>query len=172
MLKVIGCLLIGAASVGLAISFGVELREHLTLLYDLRQLLVDISQEAQYSLLPMERILGTRIRSNDPRLTEICGDISVRLAEKNGEGGAALWRRVFDGERQRLGLTETEEDIIGNAGKAFFGKNTEENAKNLSLYLERLDYVIEHTRSEQKEKQRVLQTVSVMGGFMLMILLI
>ena len=69
MLKVIGCLLIGAASVGLAISFGVELREHLTLLYDLRQLLVDISQEAQYSLLPMERILGTRIRSNDPRLT-------------------------------------------------------------------------------------------------------
>lgn len=172
MLKVIGCLLIGAASVGLAISFGVELREHLALLYDLRQLLLDISQEAQYSLLPMERILGTRIRSNDQRLTEICGELSALLAEKNGEGGAVLWRQVFGGKRQRLGLTETESDIIENAGKAFFGKNTEENAKNLSLYLERLDYVIEHTRSEQKEKQRVLQTVSVMGGFMLMILLL
>ena len=172
MLKIIGCIFIGTASVGLAVSFGAELREHLALLYDLRQLLLDISQEARYSLLPMERILGTRIKSNDLRLKEICGNLSALLAEKNGEGGAALWRQVFGGERKRLGLTETEADIIENAGKAFFGNNTEENARNLSLYLERLDYVIDHTRSEQKEKQRVLQTVSVMGGFMLMILLL
>lgn len=157
---------------GLAISFGVELREHLTLLYELRQLMIDISQEAQYSLQPMERILGKSIRSGDERLTEICGRLSVLLSEKNGEGGAALWKQVFGEARQKLGLTETEADIIENAGKAFFGKSVEENARNLSLYLERLDYVIEHTRSEQKEKQRVLQTVSVMGGFMLIILLI
>ena len=168
----IGCILIGTASLGLAVCFGAELREHLALLYDLRQMLLDISQEAQYSLLPMERILGTRIRSNDQRLIEICSSLSVRLEEKNGERGDVIWRQVFCREKKRLGLTETEADIMENAGKAFFGKNTEENARNLTLYLERLDYVIEHTRSEQKEKQRVLQTLSVMGGFMLMMILI
>ena len=49
MLKVIGCLLIGAASVGLAISFGVELREHLTLLYDLRRRILSRMPEKHFS---------------------------------------------------------------------------------------------------------------------------
>ncbi|MDD6305454.1 MAG: stage III sporulation protein AB [Clostridiales bacterium] len=172
MLRLIGCILIGTASVGLAVSFERELKEHLQLLYEIRQMLFDISQEAQYSLLPVERILRFRIHPQDERLTGICGRLSSLLAEKNKECGAMLWKQVFHAYEKELGLNQTEAEIIENAGKAFFGKSTEENNRNLALYLERLDYVIEHTRSEQKEKQRVLQTVSIMGGFMLIILLI
>ena len=172
MLKLIGCIFIVAASVGLAVSFGRELKEHLRLLYEIRQLLYDISQEARYSLLPVERILSFRIHPQDERLEAICGRLCILLTEKNGESGELLWKQVFHAYGKELGLTEMEADIIENAGKAFFGKNMEENNRNLVLYLERLDYVIEHTRSEQKEKQRVLQTVSIMGGFMLIILLL
>ena len=172
MLKLIGCIFIGVSSVGLAVSFGRDLREHLRLLYEIRQLLYDISQEAMYSLLPVERILRFRIHAKDERLGTICVRLSELLTEKNGEGGAMLWKQVFRSCEKELGLTETEAEIIENAGKAFFGKSTEENNRNLALYLERLDYVIENTRSEQKEKQRVLQTVSIVGGFMLIILLI
>ncbi len=48
----------------------------------------------------------------------------------------------------------------------------EENKKQLTLTLERLDFVIEATRGEQKEKQRVYQALSVVCGLMLIILLI
>ena len=65
-----------------------------------------------------------------------------------------------------------EREVLEHAGRAFFGKNTEENASNLALCLERLDYIIEEKRGEQKEKKRVAQTVSIMGGLMLIILLI
>lgn len=172
MLKLVGGALIGAASVGLALNLGTELKEHLRLLYEIRQMLVDIFQEAQYSLLPMEKILSSGTVLRDGRLADICARLGNLLAEKNGEGGEALWRQVFHDSRRALGLNEAEAEILENAGKAFFGKNTKENGRNLSLYLERLDYVIEHTRSGQKEKQRVLQTVSILGGFMLIILLI
>ncbi len=172
MLKLAGGLLIEAASVGLAICFGREIKEHLRLLYEIRQMFADIFQEAQYSLLPMEKILTSKIIPRDAVLAEACARLASLLAEKNGEGGAALWKQVFRDSRKALGLKEAEAEIIENAGKAFFGKNTEENGRNLSLYLERLDYVIEHARSEQKEKQRVLQTVSILGGFLLILLLI
>ena len=42
----------------------------------------------------------------------------------------------------------------------------------LSFYLERLDFVIGQERKEQREKQKVAGTVSVIGGMMLVILLI
>lgn len=41
----------------------------------------------------------------------------------------------------------------------------------LSIYLERLDFVIEQEQKEQREKQRVAGAVSVIGGMMLVILL-
>lgn len=172
MVKLMGCILIGIASVGFAVSFEREMKEHLRLLYEMRQMLYDISEEARYSLLPVEQILRSRIHPQEERLLDICHRLSSLLAEKSKEGGAMLWKQTFHAYGKELGLSQTEAEIIENSGKAFFGKNTEENSRNLTLYLERLDYVIEHTRSEQKEKQRVLQTVSIMGGFMLIILLI
>ena len=51
-------------------------------------------------------------------------------------------------------------------------KNLEENERKLALYLEQMDFMIETVRAKQKEKQRVYQTVSILGGMMLIILLI
>ena len=62
--------------------------------------------------------------------------------------------------------------IEKNAGNAFFGRNIKENERMLSIYLERLDFVIEQERKEQREKQRVAGAVSVIGGMMLVILFI
>ena len=51
-------------------------------------------------------------------------------------------------------------------------RNIKENERMLSIYLERLDFVIEQERKEQREKQRVAGAVSVIGGMMLVILFI
>ena len=50
--------------------------------------------------------------------------------------------------------------------------NIKENERMLSIYLERLDFVIEQERKDQREKQRVAGAVSVIGGMMLVILFI
>ena len=73
---------------------------------------------------------------------------------------------------EELGLHAAELEITANAGTAFFGRNIKENEKMLSFYLERLDFVIGQERKEQREKQKVAGTVSVIGGMMLVILLI
>ena len=67
-------------------------------------------------------------------------------------------------------LCASELEIIANAGNAFFGRNIKENERMLSIYLERLDFVIEQERKDQREKQRVAGAVSGIGGMMLVIL--
>ena len=66
MLKLIGGILVAGSGVGLAVNMIAEIRQHLLRLYEIRQLLINISGEAALALLPMEHIL------NQPTLTMWC----------------------------------------------------------------------------------------------------
>lgn len=172
MLKLIGSMLVITASVGIAWSIRRELTEHLRLLYEVRKLFVDISYAALESRQPVEILLGCFVRTGDERLNVICKEIAESLIEKKEGAGEDAWRKVFEKYRKILHLTNEEMEIIEGAGSAFFGNSMEENKKHLTLLLERLDYLIEMARGEQREKQRVYGTVSVVCGLMMVILLV
>ena len=155
MLKVLGSMLILLASVGFGFQIQMDLRNHLRLLYDIRKLLLDIANETAYTMDPMEVVLEHAIHSRNPYLNEICQE---------------LWQERIEAWQKRLGLSLEEKEIFAGAGCAFFGKSMGENEKSLEHYLERLDYVIDQVRGEQKEKQKVYQTVSVMCGLIIILL--
>lgn len=172
MLKLIGSILIVTAAVGIAGSIRRDLAEHLALLYEVRKLLVDLSCAGCGTLQPVEILLGCFVRTQDERLNAICEEIAEQLMEKREGQGETVWRNAFASGRKELGLNAEEAELIGEAGSAFFGKSMEENRRRLSLTLERLDFLIETARGEQKEKQKVYGTVSVLCGLMLVILLL
>ena len=172
MLKVTGSIIIIMASIGIAQTIRKELVEHLRLLYELRKLLVDIAYAAVESMQPVEILLGCFIRTRDERLNRLCKEIAERLIEKKEGTGEEVWRNVFTNFRQELQLRDEESEVIESAGSAFFGKSVDENRKHLALTIERLDFLIETARGEQKEKQKVYGTVSVLCGLMLVILLV
>lgn len=172
MLKFAGCALILLASLGGAYSVYLELKGHLELLYELRSLLSNILWEMEYSMQPIENILLYQARTTDERLLHICKEIGTRLLKKEAQSGSEVWRECFASYRQKLKLKEEESEVIEQAGNAYFGKSMEENQKTLSMYLERLDFLIEGERQERREKQKVYQTVCIMSGLVLMILLV
>lgn len=172
MLKIAGCVLIMIASIGFAYSIQVELKQHQNRLFELRSLLNKVFWEMNYSLRPVEMVLLYQIETWDECLTQILHEIGETLTKKEAKSGEDVWREVFRKHRKELGLKAEESEIIEQAGRAFFGKSVEENQKILSLYQERLDFLIEVERKERKEKQKVYQTVCVTSGLVLIILLV
>lgn len=172
MLKLIGSALIVASGIGIAYSIRRDLSLHLLLLYEIRKLFVDISCAAYGSMQPVEILLGCFIRTKDETLNQICAEIAERLIEKREGRGEQVWQDAFASHRRELGLSTEEAEIVEGAGCAFFGKSMEENKKHLNLTLERLDFLIDTVRGEQKEKQKVYGTISVLGGLMVVILLL
>lgn len=172
MLKLFGSLIIGAASIGFSINLCGEMRAHLMLLYGIRKMFTDLFHEACYSLQPVEIVLRGCDKRWDERLGPICSELAERLCAKQGEMGEEIWRQTFFNHRQSLLLTAEETEVIASAGSAFFGKSKEENEHNYRLCMERLEFIIENARGEQKEKQKVCRTVSITCGLMLIILLI
>lgn len=172
MLKVIGSILIIAAGVGMAWNIRCELTEHLRLLYEVRKLFVDLSYAAFESRQPVEILLGCFVRTRDERLNNVCKEVAECLIERKVGTGEDVWRNVVAKYRKVLRLTNQEMEVIESAGSAFFGKSMEENRKHLALLLERLDFLIDTARGEQREKQKVYGTLSVVCGLMMVILLV
>lgn len=172
MLKALGSMLTITASVGIAYTIRRELTEHLRLLYELRKLFVDISYAAFESRQPVEILLGCFVRTGEDRLNDACKEIAECLIEKKEGAGEDVWKKVFGEYRKTLHLTNEEMEVIESAGSAFFGKSMDENREHLALVLERLDYLIGMAREEQREKQKVYGTISVVCGLMVVILLV
>ena len=171
LVRLFGCLLIITASVGFGLQLKKELADHLELLYELRRLSVAISYAEIYAMQPMEQLLGQQL-SSIPALQETLFCIRKALQEMSAAEGSLIWRETFAAAQKELGLTDEELVIVDDIGGTFFGKSIEENKRQLALCLERLDFVIEQYRAGQKEKQKVYQTLSVVCGFMLIILLL
>ena len=171
-MKVTGSTLILMASIGLAYSIQTELKEHLKCLFELRNLLYEIFWEMNYSLQPVEMVLLYQVATSNKCIKEILREIAENLMAKSNGTGEEIWRACFARQRSALGLKEEEGELIEQAGSAYFGKSMEENQKMLSLYLERLDFLIEGERKERREKQKVSRTLCVMSGLILVILLV
>lgn len=172
MLKLLGGALILIASIGLSWNIQVELKQHQNRMLELRRLFTEIFWEMTYSLQPVEMVLLYQTKTTDVCLGKILKEIGERLKKKEAGCGADIWKEVFRERKKELGLKPEENELIEEAGKAFFGKSMEENQKVLALYQERLDFLIETERKERKEKQKVYQTVCVMSGLILIILLV
>ena len=155
LMRLVGCLLIVTASVGFGMQLKKELADHLEI----------------YAMQPMEQLLGQSL-STHPALQKALDEIKRALSEKNVAGGRLIWQETFGAAQKELRLTEEELAIVVDAGGTFFGNSIEENKRQLALCLERLDFVIEQSRAGQKEKQKVYQTLSVVCGFMLILLLL
>ena len=172
MLKLVGSALILIASIGLAYSIQMELKQHQRRLFELRSLLTKIFWEMNYSLRPVEMVLLYQIETQDECLKIILREIGECLMKKEAKCGEDIWQEVFHKYRRELGLKTEESELIEQVGRAFFGKSVEENQKILSLYQERLDFLMEVEQKERKEKQKVYQTVCIMSGLVLIILLV
>ena len=172
ILKILGSSLVLLSSMGLAMCIRKEMKDHLRCLFELRNLLYEIFWEMNFSMQPVEMVLLYQIETTHAGIGEIVREIGEKLKEKTASLGEEIWRESFSMYRKKLGLTEEESEIIEEAGSAFFGKSMEENQKMLSLYLERLDFLIEGERKERREKQKVYQTICVMSGLVLVILLV
>lgn len=169
MLKVTGLLFVFTASIGLAYQIGLDLKNHLLLLYDMRKLLFDIANEMTYSSDPAEQIFLS-MHSRNAQLNEICARMGTELRKKESPRGSEVWKASVELYREKMHLTDEETEIFAGAGSSFFGKSIPENEKGLEHYIARLDEVIRETGKERKEKQKVYQTASIMCGLIVILL--
>lgn len=166
MLKLIGSILILAACSGIGFSKSQEMKQHLDELEELKKLFYLLRSELQYTRAPFAEIfvkVGQKI--NNPYKEWIL-QLSNRIANKNGSSFWEIWYTSITEDLQKSRLKEEDLEELKQVGKNL------EYIESIDLYIEQMEYKIKHTRESYRSKRKLSQSLGIMGGIFLVILLL
>lgn len=166
MLKIIGSVFILAACTGIGFSKSSDMQCHLNELEELKKLFYLLKSELQYTRAPFAEVfekIGQKIR--EPYRTWLL-DLRRRLNEKNGSMFWEMWCDSIEESLKTCRLKEDELKELMNVGKNL------EYIESLDMYIEQMDYRIKNTREAYRSKRKLSQSLGIMGGIFLVILLL
>lgn len=166
MQKAIGCFMIFIACTGMGLSKGQEIQWHLKELEIVKKIFYLMKSELLYTRAPFAEVfakIGKKIGGKYGTWLEAMGK---RLREKEAGSLWDIWQESIENDLENSYLTEEELNELKKAGKSLG------YIESIDLYIEQLEYEIKNTREVYQTKRKLCQSMGVMGGLFLVILLL
>ena len=166
MQKVIGSVMIIVACTAMGFEKSRELQRHLKELEELKRIFTLIQSELQYTKAAFAEVFFKISRKTDGKykkwLRELAGDLEKREKGPFQE----VWEYEIAEHFKDSQLAKEELEDLRQVGKNLGYLET------LDLYLEQLDLSIQKTREEIKSKKKLYQSMGIMAGIFLVIVLL
>lgn len=166
MLKLLGSILILVACTGIGFGESRELQYHLEQLEEIKKLFYLLRSEIQYTRAPFAEVFEKISNKTKAPYAEWLLGLCSRLKQKESGSFWNMWIISIAEDLKNSGLKEDEIQELKNLGKNL------EYTESLDLYLEQLEYHIKHTRESYRSKRKLCQSMGIMGGIFLIILLL
>lgn len=166
MLKLLGSILILSACIGIGFGKSRELQCHLEQLEEIKKLFYLLRSELHYTRAPFAEVFETISKKTKTPYKEWLLELCNRLKQKESGSFWDIWTTSIVEDLINSGLKEDEINELQSLGKNL------EYTESLDLYLEQLEYHIKHTRENYRSKRKLCQSMGIMGGIFLVILLL
>lgn len=166
MLKLIGSIFIISATTGIGFSKSKELQSHLKTLEELKKLFSLLRSELQYTHAPFVEVFSKISTKTSTTYQEWMSHLSQRLKNKTRGSFWEIWCLSITEDLIETNLKADELEELKNVGKNM------EYIESLELYIEQLEYRIKNTREVYRSKRKLCQSMGIMGGIFLVILLL
>lgn len=166
MQKLIGSIMIILACTAIGFEKSQEMLRHLKELEELKKVMTLIRSEMQYTKVPFAEIFQKISKKTEGIYADWLTELAAEL-EKRGKGTfQEMWRNTIKEKFQESTLSKKELDELCHIGASLGYLET------IDLYLEQLDYTIQNTKEETTSKKKLYQSMGVMGGVFLVIILL
>lgn len=166
MVKLVGSILIFAACSGIGFSISHEMQQHLNELEEVKKMFYLLKSELQYTRAPFAEVfekIGRKVEEPyETWLLKLC----ERINEKSGGMFWEIWNVSIEENLSGSRLKEDELEELKQVGKNL------EYIESLNLYIEQMEYKIKNTREAYRSKRKLCQSLGIMGGIFLVILLL
>ena len=166
MLKIIGSIFIITATTGIGFSKSKELQNHLNTLEELKKIFCLLRSELQYTHAPFVEVFSKISTKTSTPYKEWLSNLSKRLMTKTRGTFWEIWSMSITEDLNETNLKEEELEELKNIGKNM------EYIESLDLFIEQLEYRINNTREAYRSKRKLCQSIGIMGGVFLVILLL
>jgi len=166
MLKLIGSILIITATTGIGFTKSKDMQNCLNTLEELKKLFCLLRSELQYTHAPFAELFSKISEKTSTPYREWLSNLSQRLMNKTRSSFWEIWCLSITEDMKEANLKEKELEELKNVGKNM------EYIESLELYIEQLEYRIKNTREAYQSKRKLCQSMGIMGGIFLVILLL
>lgn len=166
MLKIVGSIMVIAMCTTLGFEKSMELQKHLKELEELKRIFVILRSELVYSKVMFSEVFFKISKKTEGLYKEWLIDLAKKL-ELCGTGTFAdIWKNSIRTYFDSTALIQSEKDELEQIGVSL------QYVDAIDLYLAQLNFSIESTREELKRKKKLYQTIGVMSGIFLVIVLL
>lgn len=171
MLKLAGGVLVLLAAVFYGWRLSEEQQEHMEQLVAMKEMFLMMTGEISYTKTPLREAFLRIAEQNKEPFAGFLKKAAEGLQE-NQESMGVFWRKLVNQEKERFLFSKEERELLKRAGENFGYLDGQMQLKNLELYIGQAEVMIEQFQKELKEKQKLAQTLSVMCGLFVIILLL
>lgn len=143
-----------------------ELQRHLNELEELKRVFTLLRSEVQYTKAPFMEVFLKISKKTNGIFVEWLTWLAKKLTGREAGTLQEIWRKSIYEQLNRSTLRENELEELCMIGTSLGYLET------LDLYLEQLDITIQKTREETTSKKKLYQSMGVMGGIFLVIILL
>ena len=159
MLKIIGSVLIVLGTTAFGVEKSREFSRHRKELEELQRIFTLIQTKIGYIKLPIEELFANM-------QNEWLWGVSVELKSFQKRNFYEIWNASIDTYFRKSYLTKSELEELKQIGKHI------SSPEAICLYLLQLEEAIKNTREEEKEKKKLYQSMGILSGIFLVLVLI
>lgn len=170
--KVVGCILIILSSTLMGFYCSNELKSRINDLKELRKLIVLLRGDIRYGSTPLPEAISAIARRHDGNFKEFLVKVSERLSERLGNTFSQIWKEAVEKELYTTSLNKKDKYQLIQFGENLGYLDKEMQMNTLDLFLSQMEDEIQELSKTAKEKTYLYNSLGIMGGIFISIILI
>lgn len=172
VIKIIGCILVITSSAGIGLYFSCVLKERIEELTELKKILILLRGNIRYANTPLaEALYSISIRHNG-EFKSFLSWVSEQMEKMQGETIADIWKRGVEQKLKGLSLTKKDKESLIGFGNNLGYLDKDMQLGTIDMYVATLETEIEEASRTVKEKTYLYNSLGVMAGIFLTIVMI
>lgn len=172
IMKIIGCILVIASSTGMGFFFSNELRCRIDDLKELRKLVALLRGDIRYANTPLPEAISSINRRHDGSFSAFFRYVSEKLHELSGHTFSEIWRNATEKELTNTSLSKKDKLHLIQFGENLGYLDKDMQMNTFDLYISQLEDEIQELSKTAKEKAYLYNTLGIMAGLFIIIIMI
>lgn len=172
MSKILGIIFIITSTSGMGMLYSNKIKYRLKELKELKSMVLLLRGDIRYAKTPLPEAISALGKRSTGNFKSFFTEISKQLKELSGVRFADVWKGSMTSKLVNTNLQKGDKDHLTRLGEqlGYLDKNMQLNT--LDLYIEQLDEDIEEIMATMKEKTYLYNSMGVMVGIFISIIML
>ena len=171
LIKIVGCILVIVSTSGMGLFFSNQFKTRIENLRELRKIIILLRGDIRYAKTPLPEAINTIGRRHEGEFKVFLEKVSERLQELSGHTFAQVWEERIELDLEKTSLTKKDKLNMIQFGENLGYLDKDMQINTLDLYITQLETEITELAENLKEKTYLYNTLGVMAGVFISIVL-